>query len=120
MSSHKSTRWRSLWVAGYALLLLVVVWSLFAARRWALAEMATTKSVGDWQAWRDDVRQQNETSPVRRRVPASAEPPALVLLRDYFNVSLAGGVLFSSVLYWVMVWFIQGAIRDPRAAVQAE
>ena len=41
-----------------------------------------------------------------------AEPPALVLMRDYFVVSLVGATLFSSMLYWVMGWFVTGALKS--------
>jgi hypothetical protein len=89
-----------------------VIWSLIAARRWALTSLATAASVGDWQAWREDVRQQQtEPGPVSRRVPKSAEPPALVLMRDYFAVCLVGAILFVTVLYWVTAWFISGILK---------
>jgi hypothetical protein len=70
------------------------------------------------------VRQQQKLpGPVQRRVPKSAEPPALVLMRDYFGVSMAGAILFSSVLYWVIAWFVSGIVsgnnesRDTRSSV---
>jgi len=98
----------------YALLILLVVWSLISARDWALAELATPRSIEQWQAWREDVReQQTEPGPVRRRVPKSAEPPALVLMRDYFGVSLMGAILFITVLYWVIAWFVMGIVQQP-------
>ena len=49
--------------------------------------------------------------PVQRRVPKSAEPPALVLTRDHFGVILSGAVLFSSLLYWVVAWFVMGMVQ---------
>lgn len=102
------------WSVCYLMLLGAIVGSLFFARKWALAEMATPDSVGNWQAWRDDVEQQSEhPGPVQRRVPKSVEPPALVLMRDYFGISLGGAVLFSSLLYWIIVWFAIGAMAPP-------
>ena len=89
-----------------------VVWSLMAARQWALTKHATAESASDWQTWRDDVQQQQtRPGPVRRRVPQSAEPPALVLMRDYFVVCLVGAVLFVTVLYWVTAWFVRGILK---------
>jgi hypothetical protein len=32
-------------------------------------------------------------------------------MRDYFGESLVGAVLFTSVLYWVIAWFIMGMLR---------
>lgn len=102
-----------LWSAGYVALLVAVVCSLFAARRWALADLATPQSIDDWQKWREDVRQQqDEPGPVRHRVPKSEEPPALVLMRDYFAVSLTGAIVFSSVLYWVIAWLVSGMVAE--------
>lgn len=99
-------RW---WIVGYVTLLCIVLVSMFVARDRAIARLSTPKSLADWQAWREDVRrQQDQPAPVERRVPKSGEPPALVLMRDYFAVSLFGAVLFASALYWVMAWFVIG------------
>jgi hypothetical protein len=109
------------WGAGYAILLAAVVWLLFAARQSALANLSTETSQSNWQAWRNDVEQQQvNPAPVQRRVPKSVEPPALVLMRDYFGVSLTGAILFSSVLYWIMAWFITGALAAPPIVNQTE
>jgi hypothetical protein len=100
-------------IAGYLLLLGAIVWSLVEARNWAFAELDTPESLRDWESWREDVRQQDQQAgPVRRRVPKSAEPPALVLMRDYFAVSLVGAVLFMTLLYWVIVWFVYGILHS--------
>jgi hypothetical protein len=98
----------------YVILMGAVIWSLTAARQWALTHLATADSVGDWQTWREDVKQQQtQGGPVRRRVPQSAEPPALVLMRDYFAVCVTGAILFVTVLYWVTAWFIRGILARP-------
>jgi hypothetical protein len=71
------------WFAGYLMLLGLVVWSLFSARHWARTQLATPSSTAAWEQWREDVRaDQDRPAPVQRRVPKSAEPPALVLTRD--------------------------------------
>ncbi len=99
-------------LVGYGLAMAAIVWSLLTARDWALAELATPRSLEQWEQWREDVRvQQTEPGPVRRRVPKSTEPPALVLMRDYFGVSLIGAILFTTVLYWVIAWFVVGMLR---------
>ena len=108
--------------AGYVVLMGVVVWSLLSARHWALAELGTPQSIEQWEAWREDVRQQQtERGPVRHRVPKSAEPPALVLMRDYFAVSLIGAVVFTTLLYWVLAWLIIGILgcATPRGGDKA-
>jgi hypothetical protein len=104
------SRW--FWLAAYLLLVAAIVWGLVAARRWALAELATQQSLGNWQQWRDDVQSQDKhLGPTERRIPKSTEPPALVLMRDYFDISLGGAIVFSTVLYWVIVWLFSGALR---------
>lgn len=108
-------------VAGYVLLLGAILWSLIAARKWALAELATPESIRQWEAWREDVWQQDQRpGPVRRRVPKSAEPPALVLMRDYFAVSLVGAVLFMTLLYWVVAWFVYGILHSSARSASAQ
>jgi len=115
MNRTSGSRW--LWVCGigYVLLLAVVVWALAAAKNWALTEAASAESVREWQAWREDVaKQQTQQLPVQRRVPKSVEPPALVLMRDYFAVCFVGAIVFSSLLYWVIAWFITGILAGSR------
>ena len=83
---------------------------LLYARRSALANLATPQSIGDWQAWREEARERGD-----RREPKSPEPPGLVLMRDYFGVCLTGALLFTSLLYWVLAWFITGMLRTPQS-----
>jgi hypothetical protein len=86
---------------------------MLAARERLIERLSTPQSVAHWQTWRDDVRlQQKQRGPVERRVPASGEPPALVLMRDYFAVSLLGAIVFSSALYCVTVWFLTGVLSS--------
>jgi hypothetical protein len=121
MSERQPRKWLWLCVACYFLLLTTVVFSLFDARKSALQRLSNDKTVSDWQLYREDVRQhQSNGAVVERRVPKSAEPPALVLLRDYFAVTLGGAVLFSTVLFWVMAWLLLGAMRAPRASLPAK
>jgi hypothetical protein len=104
-------RWRWVWIVGYAAMTSVVVWTMFAARERAIEQISTPQSVAQWHAWREDVRQQQKRpGPVKRRVPKSTEPPALVLMRDYFSVSFVGALLFSTALYVVVAWFVTGVL----------
>jgi hypothetical protein len=109
--------WLWLWGISYVLLVGAIVWWLFAAREWARTELTKPESSAAWDNWREEVRaEQNQPVPVQRRVPKSAEPPALVLTRDYFGVSMVGALLFSSLLYWVIAWFVTGILTPPKAA----
>jgi hypothetical protein len=48
--------------------------------------------------------------PVKRRVPGSLEPPALVLMRDHFAVCLGFALLLSTVLFGTFMFFVRGAM----------
>jgi hypothetical protein len=90
-----------------------VAWSLLAARRWALAELGTSQSISEWQTWRQEAQQLPD-----RRPPKSGEPPGLILMRDHFLVCLVGAALFTSMLYWILVWFVTGMLRAPADGAQ--
>jgi hypothetical protein len=108
---HIGNCWRW-WILGYVVLIGVVAGTMFWLRQSAIADWSSPKSISDWHAWREDVREQQITrGPVERRVPKSDEPPALVLMRDYFAVMMFGAILFSSLLYWLMAWFVTGIFR---------
>jgi hypothetical protein len=109
-----------LFALGYLALVAAVVWSLRSAREWALTQLATPESIENWQTWRDDVkRQQTEPGPVARRIPKSAEPPGLVLMRDNFMVCFVGALVFTSLLYWVLAWFVRGMLQPPSESVDS-
>lgn len=110
-SPGRANRWLLWWTIGYVALVGVVGGCMFWVRQSVLTELSTPQSMADWKAWREDVRQQQaKPGPVERRVPKSDQPPALVLLRDYFVVSIVGALVFSSTLYWIMAWFVTGAL----------
>jgi hypothetical protein len=113
MTNTWKNRWLPWWIAGYAALVAAVVGSMFWARQSVLSG-ATPESISDWQTWRSDVQQkQTQTGQSERRVPKSDEPPALVLMRDYFGVLMVGAILFTSMLYGVIAWFVTGIMRGP-------
>ena len=82
-------------------------------RHSTVPELSSQKSISDWQEWKvaNVKEQQSHSSPVERRVPKSDEPPALVLMRDFFAVIMVGALLFSSLLYWIMAWFVTGILK---------
>jgi hypothetical protein len=53
-----------------------------------------------------------QPSTVKRRAPKSAEPPALVLMRDYFAVCLALAIVLSTVLFGTFMFFVRGALQQ--------
>jgi hypothetical protein len=111
-SQQRIGHWWHWWIAGYVVLVGVVVGTMFWLRQSEVADLSSPRAISDWQVWREDVREQQvNRGPVERRVPKSDEPPALVLMRDYFTVLMFGAILFSSLLYWIMVWLTTGILR---------
>ncbi len=66
--------------------------------------MDTPEAQAQWEAWRE-VRAE-PAADLPRAAPAALddEPPALVLLRDHFGVMIGGAVLFSSLLFVVLMF----------------
>src|SRR5436190_21268442 len=102
------------WLAGYLIMLAAVVGGVWYGRRQALAVYGSQQAQTDWDDWRSDAKKMAEQpGPVNRREPKSAEPPALVLMRDRFLVCLLLAVVLSSVLFGTFMIFIRGAMNTP-------
>jgi hypothetical protein len=101
--------------AGYVAMVIAIVWSLVSARHWTFAELATPQATEEWQQWREEARRRQD-----RRVPKSEEPPALVLMRDYFAVCLIGAIFFTSLLYWILAWLVIGMFATPSASASVQ
>jgi hypothetical protein len=103
---------------GYAVVAAGVVFGLVSARESVQSSLNTEASQQDWEAWRKQVEQQApEERTVQRSIPRSAEPPALVLLRDHFGVCLVASLIMSSVLYWTLAFFVRGATANSTYAI---
>ncbi len=91
--------------AGYIALAAIVIGGMFWLRGSVVANLSTPEAKADWQSWRTKAAQDDGThSPVQRTVPTSAEPPALVLMRDHFAAVLAGLMLPITGLYVFVAW----------------
>ncbi len=120
MNSHDTTgnrdpaRKRSFTVAGavvYAVFMATLLCLLWMARRAVLEDSRQTESARAWQEWTHDVREQSRTaSPVRRSQPETAEPPAVLLMRDLFPMCIAATILFGSAVFGSFWWLLRGAI----------
>ena len=115
-NSYPSLAWLFAYLAVIALVLAGVIYG----RRQALEVYGSQEAQAEWNAWRDDAKKMAaEPSPVKRRVPQSAEPPALVLMRDHFAVCLGGALLLSTVLFGTFMVLVRGAISESRRVGQA-
>src|SRR5262245_44871773 len=91
----------------YLTVMATGVGGLMQARNWALETQTTAEKKRDWEVWREEAaRQAAGKGPVARKVPRSTEPPALVLLRDYFVVCAAAWLVLGSVLFAVSAWMV--------------
>ena len=102
------------WLLLFLVLLGGVAWLMSHVRSTTLFSAAGDNSQEEWNQWREAVQHDKASmGPVQRRVPRSAEPPALVLLRDYFVVCLSGALVLSSVLFGAFVLFLRGVMNAP-------
>ena len=103
-----------LWLLIYLGMIAIVVFGMFRARSYALAEFASPQAQEQWQAWRTAVQEQKiEHETVQRKVPKSAEPPTLVLLRDHFTVCFIAAVVLSSLMFASILLFARGVLNSP-------
>lgn len=104
------------WPWALALLILIlgevalVAWLRDSRQTW-INNNSTPEVQESWEKFREDAAKQDGkagSGPVKRRVPKSAEPPFVVLLRDHFGVVQAAAVVFSTVLYLFALILIRG------------
>jgi hypothetical protein len=111
-------RWPNLaWIIAYLLMLAAVAGAVIYGRQRGLEIYGSAAAQGEWDQWRADARKMAEQpSTVKRREPQSVEPPALVLMRDYFAVCLTGALILSTVLFGTFMIFVRGAVQAQSAS----
>jgi hypothetical protein len=106
------------WLLAYFAVIGLVLGGVVYGRRQALKVYGSSAAQAEWDEWRADAKKMAEQpSSVKRRVPKSAEPPALVLMRDYFAVCLAGALLLSTVLFGTFMVLVRGAFASSSQSV---
>jgi hypothetical protein len=117
----------ALLAAAWLALLAVPPLLLLRERGAWLERLERPAAQADWDAFRADMRRQSGrdgpvAGPVQRKVPKSAEPPALVWLRDHVGLAIAAWVLFAGVLGGFFCLLVAGAVaaRGSRPASLAE
>ena len=117
-SARLATPANIVWLVIYLMTMAGLVGGLFATRNWALESFDSPQSKEEWRRWQEETLKQAEgEGPVLRRPARSAEPPTVVLLRDYFVTCLALALLLSSVLFLTLMFMIRGVFRGgPQAA----
>jgi hypothetical protein len=99
------------WLLTYLAVMVLVTAGLAYGRQQALATYGTNQAQTEWDTWRADAKDMAVgAGPVKRREPKSLEPPALVLMRDYFVACLALALLLSTVLFGTFMFLILGTM----------
>ena len=101
------------WLIGYVVMVTVIVVGFYQFRSWSQTVYANEQGQIEWQKWRSDVEAQPAEAPVKRRVPKSQQPPATVLLTDYFATCLVIAIVLSTALYFAFMFVTRGAILSP-------
>ena len=102
-----------IWLVAYLLFLGLIAGGVFYGRSRALAIYGSGEAQAQWDTWRADAKKMAEAPhPVKRRIPGSAEPPALVLMRDYFAICLGGSLVLSTVLFGTFMMLARGAMSS--------
>ena len=101
------------WLLAYPAVMALVVAGLVYGRGQALATFGTEEAQAEWDTWRADAKDMAlGAGPVKRREPQSHEPPALVLMRDYFATCLGLALVLSTVLFGTFMFFVRGALAS--------
>lgn len=113
--AERLSRFVAVGILGWILMVCAISVTLLMARRASLASFDTAAARNDWDAWRAAAKEQSiGKGPVQRRIPKSTEPPALVLMRDYFGVSMTVTLVLSTCLYGTLAWMLHGVTRKSR------
>jgi hypothetical protein len=101
------------WLLAYLTVMAAISAGLAYGRRQALATYGTPQAKIEWEDWKSDATNMAQGSgPVSRRAPQSLEPPALVLMRDYFAACLVLAIVLSTVLFGTFMFFLRGALQS--------
>lgn len=115
-------RHRVILVLGLVVVVALAVGGMMWARQQAMRTYGSAAAQEEWDAWRKVAIDQAEgNGPVIRKVPRSAEPPALVLMRDHFGSCLGAALLAAVGLYGTFAVLLRGAFQtriDPGAPDQ--
>jgi hypothetical protein len=88
--------------------MLLAAGALVAARNWAGRTYSTPAAQQQWEQFQQAEAAKGE-APVKRRIPSSREPPALVLVREYYGVVFIMSLALLSILFGVLMIMLRGA-----------
>ena len=101
----------------YLGVLVGLVWGMQQAKDWAVTTYGGTQAQGDWDRWRDEAAKlASSDGPVQRRIPRSQQPPAYVLLTEYYGLCMVAALLFGSGLYFMLAFALIGTLTPVKIA----
>ena len=101
------------WFVAYVLMVITIMGSFFSFRSWVEKTYGSDSAQVEWDKWREDVKNQPDSAPVKRREPKSEQPPASALLFDYFWTCVTIALVLSSVLFGAFMFITRGAMISP-------
>ena len=87
-----------------------MVWGMRFARQRVIDSLGSPEALAQWRAFAEETRK--EPAPgqaVARRPVKSDEPPALVLMRDYFTAIAGTSLLIGSFVYAFLAFLVLGS-----------
>lgn len=107
----------SAWVAAYLFCIVLLAGLMLAYRPILLARFGQPHVAASWDNWRSAAKRSSGVEgpvqgPVQRKTPKSAEPPGVILLRDYFPTMLAAGLFFPSLLFFFTAFVVRGMAKE--------
>lgn len=107
MARNATVRWSlvAALAAAYAVVSAATLGGLFLLRSNVLSQETSPAAAESWQRWKaESERISHERGPIARRAVTTDEPPALILLRDYFrNVVLAVEAIIAGVFVFLVI-----------------
>lgn len=114
-------RWNTpitiLGVVTYLVVSVALVWWLMDVRTWSLENQNNPAARAEWERWREVAAEPATTEgAVERRIPKSAEPPLLLMMREYFVMSVVAVLFFWTALFIPLVLMLRGVIAQSGSA----
>lgn len=101
-------------IAALIVVAVAVTGGMWWVRGEALRTYGTSSAQTEWNEWRTDaIKAAKEGGPVVRQAPKSAEPPALVLMRDHFAACLGGALTAALGVSATFIVMLRGVLATP-------
>lgn len=101
----------------YIALIGGLVISFSRAANWAESNYQSEQAFENWEQWRQEAKEQSQgKGPVKRRVPKTEAPPALILVKEHYYSLLTISIVLSTALYATFAFFVRGVFLSGEPA----